>query len=110
LVAEAGDDGIEAFPSGGEIDNRDEYGGVLVEEELHALQGSEYGVLEKLHASSRSGCLTREMNAATVRVRAVAEWCEPARWRGVHVAVRRLRSSAGARALSGSVIGIVALE
>jgi hypothetical protein len=86
VIAEAGDDGIEAFPSGGEIDKRGEYGDVLVEEELHALQGREQGVLEKPHASSRSRCLTREMKAATVRVCAVAEWCEPARWRRVHVA------------------------
>ena len=45
MVAEAGNAGIEAFPSGGEIDQRGEYSGVLVEEELHALQSREYGVL-----------------------------------------------------------------
>lgn len=42
---QARDDGVEAFPSGGEIDKRGEYSGVLVEEELHALQRHEYGVL-----------------------------------------------------------------
>src|SRR5205814_2231900 len=45
VVAEACDDGIEAFASGGEIDNRGEYGGILVEKELHALQRGEYCVL-----------------------------------------------------------------
>ena len=45
MVAEAGDDGVEAFASGGEIDQRGEYRVVLVEEELHALQGGEYRVL-----------------------------------------------------------------
>jgi hypothetical protein len=45
MVAEAGENGIEGFLSGGEIDNHGEYGGTLVEEELHALHGSEYGVL-----------------------------------------------------------------
>ena len=45
LVAEARDDEIEAFPSSGEIDNRGEYRGVLVEKELHALRRGEYCVL-----------------------------------------------------------------
>ena len=33
VVTEARDEDIEPFPSGGEIDNRGEYGGMLVEEE-----------------------------------------------------------------------------
>ena len=76
VVAEARDDGIEAFPSGGEIDQRSEYRSVLVERELHPLQYVEYCVLQKSHMSFRSGCLTPETRAATVRVCAVAEWCE----------------------------------
>jgi hypothetical protein len=45
MVAEAGDDGIEGFLSGGEIDNHGEYSGILVEKELHALQRGEHCVL-----------------------------------------------------------------
>ena len=45
MVADAGDEGIEAFPSCGEIDNRGECGGVRVEEELHSFQRREYCIL-----------------------------------------------------------------
>lgn len=51
VVAGAGDGGIEALPSGGEIDKSGE----------------------------RAGCLMREMKAATGRACAAAEWRAPVR-------------------------------
>ena len=68
VVAEARDDGIEAFPSGSEIDNRGEYGGILVEEELHPRQRANTTFFSRTHLCCRSDGLTREMSAATVRV------------------------------------------
>jgi hypothetical protein len=110
VVAEAGDDVIEALSSRREIDQRGEYGRILVEKELHPLQGSQYCVLEKSHLSSGSDGLTREMKAATVRVCAVAEGGEAVRWQRVGVAVRLLRVIGGGRALRDTVIGIVGME
>ena len=95
--------------SGGEIDNRREDRGIVVEKELHPLQRSQYGVLEKSHMSFRSGCVTRGVRAATVGVCAVAEWDEAVRRRRVHVAVRRLGLGGGGRALSGSTIDMVGM-
>src|SRR5205814_5898335 len=79
VVAEARDDGIEAFPSGSEIDNRGEYGGILVEEELHPRQRANTAFFSRTHLCCRSDGLTREMSAATVRAFAVAEWCQRVR-------------------------------
>ena len=96
--------------SGGEIDNRREDRGIVVEKELHPLQRSQYGVLEKSHRSFRIGCVTRGMRAATVGVCAVAEWEKAVRRRRVHVAVRMLRLGGGGRAVSGSMIDMVGMQ
>jgi len=103
-------DRVEPFLSRGEIDQGSEHRGVLVEEGLHPLQCSQYSVLEKSHLSSGTGCVTREMKAATVRVCAVAEWGDAVRRRHGHIAMRVLRASGGGRARSGRVISIVGME
>jgi hypothetical protein len=90
---QARDDGVEAFPSGGEIDKRGEYGDLLVEEELRALQSGEYGVLQRLHGAPGAGCLMCGMKAAIGRVCAVAERDEAVTGQHRHVAVRVLRTS-----------------
>jgi len=110
VAGEARYDRVEPLPSRGEIDNGGEYRGIVVEKELHPLQRSQYCVLEESHMSVRSGCVTRGMRAATVRVCAVAEWDEAVIWRRIHVAVRMLRLGGGGRASSGSVINMVGME
>jgi hypothetical protein len=45
VAGEARCDGVEPFPSRGEIDNGGEYRGIVVEKELHPPQRSQYCVL-----------------------------------------------------------------
>ena len=96
--------------SGGEIDNRREDRGIVVEKVLHPILRSQYGVVERSHRSFRIGWVTRGMRAATVGVCAVAEWDEAVMRRRVHVAVRMLRLGGGGRAVSGSMIDMVGMQ